>query len=332
MGKDYYRVLGVPSGASEEDIKKAYRKQALKFHPDKNRSSGAEEAFKEIAEAYDVLSDAKKRGIYDLFGEEGLKGSSGGGDLSGADCMYTFNVDPHAMFAEFFGGRSSFEHIFGKSGAGDDDLDLFEDFGLGGIPGFHSSFKVQPGHGTRRKKDPPVVHHLQVSLEEVFTGCTKRMKISHQRLNADGCTTRREDKILTVEVRRGWKEGTKITFPKEGDETSSNIPADVVFMIKDRPHPVFRRDGSDIVYSAKVSLRDALCGCSFDVPTLDGRTVTVMSCDVLKPGTKQRVPGEGLPLSKSPDKRGDLVLEFNVVFPDRLEQEARDVIARVLPP
>ncbi|XP_018610141.2 dnaJ homolog subfamily B member 1-like [Scleropages formosus] len=334
MGKDYYRVLGVASCASEEDIRKAYRRQALKLHPDKNRSPGAEEAFKEIAEAYDVLSDAKKRGIYDLYGEEGLKGSSGGGESSDADFSYSFHGDPHAIFSELFGGRSPFEHFFGKGM--DNDLDVgdpFEGFGIGGFPGFQSSFKTQPAHRARRKKkDPPVVHNLQVSLEEVFSGCTKRMKISHRRLNTDGHTTRREDKILTVEVKRGWKEGTKITFPKEGDETPTNIPADVVFVIKDKPHPVFRREGSDIVYIARVSLREALCGCTVNVPTLDSRTVAVTLQDVVQPGMKKRVPGEGLPLSKSPETRGDLVLEFQVLFPDQLEHGAREVIACVLPP
>lgn len=91
---------------------------------------------------------------------------------------------------------------------------------------------------------------------KVLSGCTKRMKISHKRLNADRRTTRTEDKILVVEIKKGWKEGTKVTFPKEGDETPTNIPADVVFVVKDKPHPLFRRDGSDIVYPAKVSLRE----------------------------------------------------------------------------
>lgn len=97
--------------------------------------------------------------------------------------------------------------------------------------------------------------HCGVFLK-VFSGCTKRMKISHKRLNADRRTTRTEDKILVVEIKKGWKEGTKVTFPKEGDETPTNIPADVVFVVKDKPHPLFRRDGSDIVYPAKVSLRE----------------------------------------------------------------------------
>ncbi|KAK1877622.1 DnaJ like subfamily B member 1 [Dissostichus eleginoides] len=293
MGKDYYKVLGIAKGATEDEVKKAYRKQALRFHPDKNKSPGAEDKFKEIAEAYDVLSDAKKKDVYDRFGEEGLKGTPASGGHTGQSYNYTFHGDPHAMFAEFFGG---------------------------------------PRRAHEKKKDPPVMHELKVSLEEVFSGCTKKMKISRKRLNPDGCTMRNEDKILTVDIKRGWKEGTKITFPKEGDETPSNIPADVVFVVKDKPHPVFRREGSDIIYPAKISLREALCGCTVNAPTLDGRTITVSSRDVVKPGMKKRIAGEGLPLSKCPEKRGDMVLDFTVKFPEKLGQSTRDALKQILPP
>ncbi|XP_017280894.1 dnaJ homolog subfamily B member 1a [Kryptolebias marmoratus] len=335
MGKDYYNVLGISKGASEEEIKKAYRKQALRFHPDKNKSPKAEDKFKEVAEAYDVLSDAKKRDIYDRYGEEGLKGSAdGGGHTAGPSFNYTFSGDPHAIFAEFFGGRSPFGHFFPTDRDDLDPNDPFGAFGMGGMGGFHRAFKPHPGGPHRpheRRQDPPVVHELNVSLEEVFSGCTKKMKISRKRLNPDGCTVRKEDKILTVNIKRGWKEGTKITFPKEGDETLINIPADVVFVVKDKPHPVFRREGSDIVYPAKISLREALCGCTVKAPTLDGRTITVTSRDVVKPGTKKRIIGEGLPLSKCPEKRGDMILDFSVKFPEKLGQNTRDALGEILP-
>lgn len=189
-----------------------------------------------------------------------MKGSADAGGHNVPSYSYTFNADPHAMFAEFFGGRSPFDHFFTQNGEdGMDVNDPFGAFGMGGMGGFHRSFKTHPG-GFRRahekKKDPPVVHELKVSLEEVFSGCTKKMRISRKRLSPDGNTTRNEDKILTVDIKRGWKEGTKITFPKEGDETPTNIPADVVFVVKDKPHAVFRREGSDIIYPAKISLRE----------------------------------------------------------------------------
>ncbi|KAM4747247.1 dnaJ homolog subfamily B member 1 [Rhinophrynus dorsalis] len=336
MGKDYYKILGIARGASDDDIKKAYRKQALKYHPDKNKDPGAEEKFKEIAEAYDVLSDPKKRDVFDKFGEEGLKGSPGGGGGSGPNgpsFSYTFHGDPHAMFTEFFGGRNPFDTFFSRGEEDMDTDDPFAGFGMGGfssLGGFHrgAAGRQEP---VTRKQDPPIVRELPVSLDEVFNGCTKKMKISHKRLGPDGRSVRNEDKILTIQVKKGWKEGTKITFPKEGDETPNNIPADIVFVLKDKPHPVYKREASDVVYTAKISLREALCGCSVNIPTLDGRTIPLVFKDIIRPGTKRRMNGEGLPFPKSPEKRGDLIVEFDIRFPERLTASTREVLERVLP-
>ncbi|CAK9808399.1 DnaJ homolog subfamily B member 4 [Anthophora plagiata] len=139
MGKDYYKILGISKNASDDDIKKAYRKLALKYHPDKNRSAGAEEKFKEIAEAYEVLSDAKKREVYDKFGEEGLKGGAGSAGGGGGGTTYTYHGDPKATFAQFFGSASPFQAFF-EFGTPignrvftlhDDDMDIDDPLGLG---------------------------------------------------------------------------------------------------------------------------------------------------------------------------------------------------------
>lgn len=107
-----------------------------------------------------------------------------------------------------------------------------------------------------RKQDPPIEHDLYLSLEEVLNGCVKKMKITRKVLNADGKSYKREDKVLTINVVPGWKAGTKVTFQHEGDRSSSSIPADIVFIIRDKPHPHFKREGTNIVYTAKISLRD----------------------------------------------------------------------------
>uniref|UniRef100_A0A8D0FD72 J domain-containing protein n=1 Tax=Strix occidentalis caurina TaxID=311401 RepID=A0A8D0FD72_STROC len=239
MGKDYYKILGIQSGANEDEIKKAYRKMALKYHPDKNKDPNAEEKFKEIAEAYDVLSDPKKRAFYDQYGEEGLKTGGGSSGGSGNTFHYTFHGDPHATFASFFGGSNPFDIFFASSRS----RVAFSRFGFNGINGV---------------QDPPIIHELKVSLEEIYHGSTKRMKITRRRLNADGRTMRTEDKILNVVIKRGWKEGTKITFPKEGDATPDNIPADIIFILKDKPHSHFKRDGTNVVYTANISLKEAV--------------------------------------------------------------------------
>ena len=224
----------------------------------------------------------------DCFSLSGLKGggpSAGGGGGGGGpgNFSYSFQGDPHAIFAEFFGGRNPFEQFFGaRNGGKDEGMDTDDPFarfgmggsgmggsgmgssgmggsGMGGFPrSFSSGMGGVGGHSSvvKKQQDPAVVHDLRVTLEEVLSGCTKKMKISRKRLNPDGRTLRTEDKILEVQIKKGWKEGTKITFPKEGDETPRNIPADVVFVLKDKPHPLFKRDGADIVYTAKISLRD----------------------------------------------------------------------------
>ena len=107
-----------------------------------------------------------------------------------------------------------------------------------------------------RKQDPPIEHDLYLSLEEVLNGCVKKMKITRKVLNQDGKSFKKEDKVLTINVVPGWKAGTKVTFQHEGDRNSSSIPADIVFIIRDKPHPHFKREGVNIVYTARISLRD----------------------------------------------------------------------------
>lgn len=274
MGKDYYKILGIPRNATDDDIKKAYRKLALKYHPDKNKAPGAEERFKEVAEAYEILSNKKKREIYDTQGEEGLKGGFGTGNSGGgSDFSYTFHGDPRATFAQFFGSSSPFQAFFNLNGGNSDrlfsgfdddmdvDMDPFASMGMGAArPGgaFRShSFNV---HGLQNRKDksqqdPPIEHDLYVTLDDIVKGCVKKMKISRRVVQPDG-SSKKEDKVLTIHIKPGWKSGTKITFQKEGDQGRNKIPADIVFIIRDKPHPQFKREGSDIRYIAKVSLKD----------------------------------------------------------------------------
>lgn len=382
MGKDYYKILGIARTASEDDVKKAYRKMALRFHPDKNKSAGAEDKFKEIAEAYEVLSDKRKRDIYDKYGEEGLKGGGGGPGVNsgGFDThnnnnnntfTYTFHGDPRATFAEFFGTSNPFESFFnmpgmsnsaagnlfgGGGGGADDNMDSMDDpfaaFNThlgGGLGGFHAhaprvnmpfrshSFNIggggRAGAGVKEKhQDPPIEHDLLVSLEDINRGVTKRMKISRRVVSNDG-TARKEEKVLTISVKPGWKAGTKITFQREGDQAPNKIPADIVFIIKDKPHPHFRREGSDLKYTCRLTLKEALCGARVDVPTLSGsdRLVLSLTDEVIKPATVKRIVGKGLPQSKDPTKRGDLLISFEIVFPDKITTHTRDTLRNCLP-
>lgn len=282
MGKDFYKVLGVSKGATDDELKKAYRKLALKYHPDKNKSPGAETKFKEIAEAYEILHDTKKREIYDRYGEEGLKGTpfgpNGGGPAHGEgmpnNFSYSFHGDPFQTFRMFFGDEDPFANIFGGgmgaqhgpgtqafSFVGGDPMHTSHSGGnpFGNMGGFGGSGGFDGGsYGHMQKeKDPPVTYDLQVSLEDIYTGTTKKMKITRNVFSPDGRMSK-EDKMLTIVVKPGWKEGTKITFPEEGDRKPNSKPADIVFVIKDKPHPTFTRSGSDIKCKANVGLREVI--------------------------------------------------------------------------
>lgn len=352
MGKDYYKILGISKEASDEDIKKAYRKMALKFHPDKNKSPTAEENFKSVAEAYEVLSDKKKRDIYDQYGEEGLKGGvpgNGGGD--GTQFTYTFSGDPRATFQQFFGTSDPFAQFFsmGMDGSGQhmfEEMDVENDpfismmgGGMGGprVNANRRAFSFSPQDATRSQggkeahQDNAIIKDLYVTLEEIVQGVTKKMKITRTVVNMDGKSTRKEEKVLVINVKKGWKDGTKITFEREGDQLPGKIPADIVFVIRDKPHSVFKRDGANLIYVAKIHLRDALCGTKISVPTLSGDTVQVDFVNkVIKPQTTKRLQGYGLPYHKEPGRKGDIVVHFDIQFPTTLTDSAKEILSEVL--
>lgn len=129
----------------------------------------------------------------------------------------------------------------------------------------------------------------------------------------------------------GWKAGTKITFPREGDQNPATIPSDIVFIIKDKPHKTFTRDGVDVSYHAKISLKDSLCGCQLSVPTLEGENITLRISDVVSPSLTRRISGRGLPNPKDPTKRGDLIVHFDITFPVSLSDNNKRKLAEILP-
>merc|ERR1711962_1414634 len=344
MGKDYYKILGVAKGASDDEIKKAYRKLALKYHPDKNQTSGAEEKFKEIGEAYDVLSDSKKKQVYDQFGEEGLKGGMGGAggpngggmpNFGNGGFSYSYHGDPRATFSQFFGGSNPFASFFSASPGGmggpssfsgvpgTEGMDIDIEELIGGLGnknggGRPSNFGSYGGVPSKQAKvqDATIEKEIPVSLEEIAKGAEKKMKISRKVHHEDGRVSS-EDKVLKINVKPGWKSGTKVTFSQEGDRVPGKIPADIAFIIRDKPHPIFTRDGTNLKYTYKIPLREALCGSTLQIPTLDGKKVGLnCSGEVLKPTTIKRLQGYGLPFPKEPHRKGDLLVSFEVLFPD----------------
>ncbi|CAI0461066.1 unnamed protein product [Linum tenue] len=309
MGVDYYKILQVDRSASDDDLKKAYRKLAMKWHPDKNPTNkkDAEAKFKQISEAYEVLSDSQKRAVYDQYGEEGLKGQVPPPNAA-SGASYLFNPrSADDIFAEVFGQSSPFGDIFGS-------------YGEGGGGSMHQSAPRKAG---------PIENKLPCSLEELYKGTTKKMKISREIVDVSSKSMQVEE-ILTIDIKPGWKKGTKITFPEKGNEQPGIIPADLVFIIDEKPHPVFTRDGNDLVVSQKISLAEALTGYTVHLTTLDGRSLTIPVNNVIHPTYEEVVSREGMPIPKDPSRRGNLRVKFNIRFPTRLTTEQKAGIKKLL--
>lgn len=165
-----------------------------------------------------------------------------------------FPNDPHSTFSSSFHNSDHFDVFFGS----DTEDDLFNPFrkftfsNLGGFAGYEAGVRK----GQQGPQADAAVHDLPVTLDDVMQGCTKQVKITRSRLNPDGRSLRSEEKVLNVVVKKGWKAGTRITFPREGDETPSGSPADITFILRDEDHPSYKRDGSNIVYVAQITLKE----------------------------------------------------------------------------
>ena len=138
------------------------------------------------------------------------------------------------------------------------------------------------------------------------------------------------DEILPIEIKPGWKKGTKLTFPKKGNQEPGIIPADIIFVVEEKPHPVYKRDGNDLLVSKEITLLEALTGKTLDLTTLDGRSLMIPLTDIINPEHEIVVPNEGMPISKEPGKKGNLRLKLNVRYPSKLTAEQKSELKRVL--
>ncbi|KAL1544035.1 dnaJ protein [Salvia divinorum] len=317
----YYEVLGVPKTASPDDLKKAYKKAAIKNHPDKG---GDPEKFKELAHAYEVLSDPEKREIYDQYGEDALKeGMGGGGDMH----------DPFDIFSSFFGGSS-----FGGGGSsrgrrqrrGEDVVHplkvSLEDLFLG------TSKKLSLSRNVLCSKCKGKGSKSGASTK--CSGCQGNgMKVTIRQLGP-GEKVVQEKKVLEVHVEKGMQNGQKVTFPGEADEAPDMVTGDIVFVLQQKEHPKFLRKGDDLFVERTLSLTEALCGFQYILTHLDGRQLLIKSHpgEVLKPDSYKAINDEGMPIYRRSFMRGKLYIHFNVEFPDSLSPDQVQGLAKVLPP
>lgn len=348
--KKYYDILGVSKDASQDDLKQAYRKLAFKNHPDKG---GDPEKFKEISQAYDVLSDPEKREIYDRYGEDALKeGMGGGGGMH----------DPFDIFQSFFGGspfgggessrqrqrrgedvihsmKVSLEDLYGGTSK---KLSLSRNVicskcnGKGSKSG--ASMKCSGCQGSGMKIS---IRHLGPSMIQQMQQPCKECKGTGETINdrdrcpqCKGGKVVQQKKVLEVIIEKGMQNGQKITFPGEADQAPDTITGDIVFVLQQKEHPKFKRKGDDLFLEHTLSLLEALCGFQFILTHLDNRQLLIKSNpgEVVKPGQYKAINEEGMPIYQRPFMRGKLYIHFTVEFPDSMSPEQCKAVEAVLPP
>ena len=287
MTEDYYQTLGVGKNASDEEIKKAYRKLAMKYHPDHTKGDKtAEDKFKRISEAYAVLSDKEKRQQYDTFGSEGFSQR-----FSQEDIFRGFNLND--ILKEFgFGGR----------GGG-----MRFSFGSGGSP-----FGNFAGHQQQHQqiKGSDLVYELPLTLQEVITGTKKTVSFNHKG---------RSEKI-EVKIPKGMITGKKLRLAGKGDPSPyGGPPGDLFVQAKVLDDPLFKVEEHNLLMTHQIKLSEALLGSSVTIPTPDKKELNLKIPPGTRHGTKMRLGGHGLPAMRG--KRGDLYVIIHIIIPKQLTSE-----------
>jgi DnaJ family protein A protein 2 len=330
-----YDILGVPPTATVDEIRKAYRKLAIKCHPDKNQSPEAIEQFKEISAAHEILSDPEKRELYDKYGEEGLKEGMGG--FGFGDDILSQLFGRHG----FFGGGHGRPH--GKP-KGEDAVQRFpvtlEDLfngkstkmsltrnvicktcdGTGAKKGATATkCKTCNGMGIRlmqRRIGPGLVTQFQAACD-ACGGKGQAYAAKDQCTDCAGNRVATEKKVLNLDIEKGAPQHHKIFFRGEADEAPGTIPGDVIIVLDQQEHETFKRDGDHLFMEKEISLYEALCGFTFIITHLDKKELVVKSTpgEITKPGDLKVIEEEGMPHHKRPFERGNLYIKFNVVFP-----------------
>ncbi len=354
MAKDYYNVLGVDRKASKDDIKKAFRKLAHKYHPDKGSTD--ESKFKEITEAYSVLSDDKKRREYDAYGQafpggaprggQGGPQGFGGFDFNGFQQGFGqggAEFDFGDIFGDIFGGRGG----QARTPRGRDisiDLEIpFKDavFGTNRTVLIAKVSTCSLCRGTGAKAGTELetcktcngsgrVHEMRNSILGQFTSvractaCDGTGKIPKEKCTeCKGHGVLRKQEEIKINIPAGIDNGEMIRMPQQGEAVKTGVAGDLYVKIHVKPHPVFRRDGSNLTMNLSVKLSDAMLGTTVSVETLEGKTLEVKIPPMKRAEEHLRVAGKGIPVEGS---RGDLIIRLEVALPHKLSSKARKVV------
>eukprot|EP00944_MAST-04C_sp_MAST-4C-sp1_P001879 g1879.t1 len=334
--QEYYDILGVAKDATPAQIKKAYRKLAIKNHPDKG---GDPEKFKKISVAYDTLSDPEKKELYDKYGKEGVE--QGGGGARNAD----------DIFSMFFGGGGGGGRRQRGPRKGKDVVHplkvSLDDIYNGKVvkisvnrqrmkypKGMDSASAIRTCDACDGRGFVVQIRRMGPMIQQVQQPCTKCGGTG--KIVAKGVKQVKERKILEVPIDKGVKNGKKIKFDGESDEHPGLLPGDVIFVVQEKPHPIFKRKGADMLMQKEINICEALCGTKFLVKQLDGRELLISTepGKVIKPGEIMCIDDEGLPYEGNPYTKGKLFILFDVKFPTNgsLTPQQMQVLESVLPP
>jgi curved DNA-binding protein len=304
MSDEYYSVLGVGRSASAEEIQKAYRKLAKKFHPDLNPDDkAAHKKFQEIQRAYDVLSDDKKRKLYDQFGAGFEQMGPGSGP------QWSSQVPPGFDFRQTFGG--------GEGGLPPELHDLLRQFTGGGGGEFEMGGTSSRRRGRRTPGQPgaDLRHEVEVSFRTAVTGGEVSLRLSRPG---------RKSETLTVKIPAGIEDGQTLRLRGQGEPSSSGgVAGDLLITVRVAPHAYFRRDGLDLIVKVPVTLAEAALGGKVDVPTPHG-TITLKVPHGTSSGTRIKAKGQGLHGASGP--AGDLYAEIQIVIPKQIDEQSAALI------
>lgn len=309
VSEDLYQILGVSRNASKDEIRKAHRKLALKYHPDKNPDDDAQARFKRIQEAYDVLSDEEKRAAYDRYGADFEKVRSAGG-FHGAGPGGFDGLDLESIFGRGAASSSgnpggfNFEGGFG---------DFFEQImggqaARGGGGGGRGRTRTA---ASRAQKGGNLRRELQLPLEKVVAGGETELYINDQK--------------ISVNIPKGIAEGTKMRLREKGSPSpNGGPPGDLILVISSTPHPVYKRHGQNLELTLPVTVTEAVLGCKVDLPLLTEGSVALSIPAGTSSGRKLRLKGQGIPSDKG--SSGDLIVQVQIKVPEQVDEQSKKLL------